>query len=61
MTIVDNYASGQLSVSGSGVSSSPTSFNLSGPGSASFSVAGRTGDTATVWARRSARQRTASR
>ena len=38
MTIVDNYASGQLSVSGSGVSSTPTTFNLSAADSASFSV-----------------------
>ncbi len=38
VTIVDNYASGQLSVSGSGVSSVPTTFNLSGSGSVTFSV-----------------------
>ncbi len=40
VTIVDNYASGQLSVSGSGVSSSPTTFNLSDGSSATFTVAG---------------------
>jgi hypothetical protein len=37
-TIVDNYASGQLSVAGSGVSSTPTTFNLSGAGSTTFTV-----------------------
>ena len=38
MTIDDDYASGQLSVTGSGVSSTPVSFNLSGDNSATFNV-----------------------
>ena len=38
VTIVDNYASGNLTVAGSGVSSSPTTFTLSGAGSTTFTV-----------------------
>ena len=40
MTIVDNYASGQLSVSGSGVSSAPTAFTISAASSATVNVIG---------------------
>ena len=38
VTIVDNYASGNLTVAGSGVSSSPMTFTLSGAGSTTFVV-----------------------
>jgi hypothetical protein len=40
VTVVDNYASGNLTVSASGISSSPTAFTLSGAGSTTFSVTG---------------------
>jgi len=39
VTIVDNYASGLLTVSASGISSSPKTFTLSSAGSTTFTVA----------------------
>ncbi len=40
VNIVDKYASGELSVSGSGVSSAPVAFTLSGNGSTTIDVTG---------------------
>jgi Galactose oxidase, central domain len=40
VTIVDKYASGNLTVSGAGISSTAVTFNLSGTGTATASIAG---------------------